>query len=137
MARERVAFWRPLAEDQGRRFEASAPDRRLFVHASTPDIEAVIDVLLDNVFSHTEEGDPVALSVEEGGGGTARLVVEDGGPGLPPEVDVAGRGISSSGSTGLGLAIAQRTAESSGGRLVLERSSLGGTRVVLVLGPAQ
>lgn len=137
LVRERAAFWRPLAEDQGRMFTVDTPDGELFVRASAADIEAVIDALLDNVFSYTDEGDPITLLVEGSVGGPAGLIVEDGGPGLPEAVDVTGRGISSSGSTGLGLAIARRTSEASGGRVLLERSALGGARVVLVLGPAQ
>jgi len=62
------------------------------------------------------------------------LTVDDGGPGFPPGVDVVQRGTSGAGSTGLGLAIADRTATESGGGLSLGVSSYGGARVVVELG---
>ncbi|MEQ4549089.1 ATP-binding protein, partial [Nocardioides kribbensis] len=63
------------------------------------------------------------------------LLVDDAGSGFPDGVDVTARGTSGAGSTGLGLAIAVRTAEESGGSLALERSPAGGGRVRVELGP--
>jgi signal transduction histidine kinase len=60
------------------------------------------------------------------------LVVRDDGPGLPA-VDVTARGTSSVGSTGLGLDIVRRTAESAGGALRLSSPLSGGTDVVVDL----
>ena len=71
-------------------------------------------MLLDNVFSHTPDVlVRLAATVD-----TVELVV-DAGPGLPSGVDVTGRGASGAGSTGLGLSIAARTADDSGGGLAL------------------
>ena len=61
------------------------------------------------------------------------LVVEDAGPGLPPGLDATGRGSSGAGSTGLGLSIATRTAEDSGGEVTAGRSDMGGARVAVTL----
>lgn len=97
----------------------------------------MVDALMDNVFSYTPDGAAVAVRLERRAGGGALLTVDDGGPGFPEGVDLTGRGASSSGSTGLGLSIALRTAEASGGGLSLERSALGGACVVLRLGPAR
>jgi signal transduction histidine kinase len=58
--------------------------------------------------------------------------VSDTGPGTDP--DAVERGSSGGGSTGLGLDIARRTAEASGGALQIGQSS-GGTSVTLELGP--
>jgi signal transduction histidine kinase len=58
--------------------------------------------------------------------------VADEGPGLP--VTAVERGRSGGGSTGLGLDIARRTAENSGGRLRLASSPSGAT-LTLELGP--
>jgi signal transduction histidine kinase len=49
--------------------------------------------------------------------------------------DVVSRGSSGGGSSGLGLDIARRSAEASGGRLALLTGDHGGVRVVVDLGP--
>ncbi len=134
---ERVAFWAPLAEDQGRTLEvevAAGLDGR--VRAGAEDLQVLVDVLLDNVFTHTPEDAAVRVVLSSAPDGGVRLVVEDGGTGFPPDLDPTGRGISGGGSSGLGLAIASRTAVESGGALTWDRSTLGGARVVVDLGPA-
>lgn len=133
---ERVAFWRPLAEDQGRPVEVLIDPRGPWlVRTGEEDLAATVDVLLDNVFSHTPDGAPLRVELgphEEG----VLLRVEDGGPGLPQGDEATRRGVSGAGSTGLGLAIATRTAQESGGRLLLTTSNLGGACIGLLLGRA-
>jgi signal transduction histidine kinase len=133
---ERAAFWGPLAEDQGRTLEVSVATGEGRVRAADEDVRAVVDVLLDNVFTHTPEGAAVRVSASPAPAGGVVLVVEDDGPGFPAGLDPVDRGSSGAGSTGLGLAIAQQTAAESGGGLVLEASASGGARVVLTLGGA-
>lgn len=135
--RSRAQFWSALADDQGRSLEVAVPLEGLAVRASEADLEAMIDALMDNVFSYTPEGAAIALRLLRGPDGGALLTVEDAGPGFPGLVDVAGRGVSGGESTGLGLSIARRTAEASGGTLRLERSTLGGAKVSVLLGPAR
>jgi signal transduction histidine kinase len=135
VARERVEFWQALAEDQGRTVRLALPDEPALVRAPQPDLEAALDALLGNVLAHTPDGTPFAVSLTRTSGGGATLVVEDDGPGLPGH-DVLDRGRSGAGSTGLGLDIARRTAEASGGSLAIGAADGGGTRVVLALGPA-
>ncbi|WP_028644499.1 sensor histidine kinase [Nocardioides sp. URHA0020] len=134
---ERVHFWAPLAEDQGRPFEVRVePTRPVLVPTSEEDLRALVDVLLDNVFSHTPDDAAVLVVLADRDAGGLRLTVEDGGAGFPDGVDVAGRGESGSGSTGLGLAIVDTTATESGGGLSWGVSPYGGARVVVDLGPA-
>ncbi len=59
------------------------------------------------------------------------VLVSDAGPGIPdPEAAMArGRGSGSDGSTGLGLDIVRRLAESTGGDVRIGSSVLGGTEV--------
>jgi signal transduction histidine kinase len=64
----------------------------------------------------------------------AGLVVSDQGPGFA-DPDAARRGMSTGGSTGLGLDIARRIAETSGGSLTVGQSATGGGAVTVGLGP--
>lgn len=141
---ERVRYWEPLAEDQGRRFdlvvESPGP---IPVRAGTEDLAALVDVLLDNVFSHAPEPAPIRVRVgaapdSDGRPGGVWLVVEDGGPGMSQDQAsrAVDRGVSEGGSTGLGLSIVAKTAAASGGYLSVDRSDLGGTAVTVVLGAA-
>src|SRR5512146_2032534 len=129
----RAAFWRPLAEDQERRMTVSVPPEPAFVQPSAEELAACADVLLENVFTHTQEGAGLAVRVSHRAGGGAWLVVSDDGPGFPPGGPVR-RGLSGAGSTGLGLDIARRLAEESGGTLTIGQSPSGGGRVALSLG---
>lgn len=133
---QRAAFWRPLAEDQGRVLDVVLPPSLLPpVRIGVEDLAAVVDVLLDNVFTHTPEGTAARLTVRATDAGV-QVVVEDAGPGMPDRLETARRGVSGSGSTGLGLAIAARTAQESGGDLVLGTSALGGASVAVTVAPA-
>ena len=96
------------------------------------DLAAALDALLGNVFAHTPEGTSFGVAVRPGAGGGAEVSVSDAGPGT--QATAVERGRSGAGSTGLGLDIARRTAESSGGSLRIETSAAG-TSVILDLGP--
>ena len=105
-----------------------------FVQVSRDDLAACADILLENVFTHTPEGAGLTVRLSSRAGGGAWLVVTDDGPGFPSAGPVR-RGRSSGGSTGLGLDIARRIAEESGGALTVGRSASGGGSVTLVFGP--
>jgi signal transduction histidine kinase len=131
---ERARFWEPLAEDQARPFTltdtAAGP---VPVRAVEEDVTALLDVLLDNVFSHTQEGTPVRVVVARRRGGGLVLTVADGGPGF--SAAAVERGSSGAGSSGLGLSIAAKTARESGGSLTVGPAPTGGAAVVVELGP--
>jgi signal transduction histidine kinase len=129
---ERVAFWSVLAEEERRAVQVDLPDRPLPVRVPAADLGAAVDALLGNVFAHTPEGTAFRVAVHPGAAGGAEVAVSDAGPGLP--ASALERGHSGGGSTGLGLDIARRTAENSGGALQLA-SSGAGTTVTLGLGP--
>jgi signal transduction histidine kinase len=130
VVRERAAFWQVLAEDQDRDLSVDLSPGPLLVRLVAGDLAAAVDALLGNVFAHTPEGSAIDVAVTSMYDGVV-VEVADRGPGLPPAATE--RGHSGAGSTGLGLDIAQRTAEAAGGRLVLEDRPAGGARVVLVL----
>jgi signal transduction histidine kinase len=126
---ERVAFWSPLAEDDGRRLEVDLDRGPLPVPVSATDVADLLDVLIDNVFAHTTDGTgfSVTLRGSSGEGATARLTVADDGPGWAAEQRPG------PGRTGLGLDIARRTAQDCGGHLVTGTTASGGARVEVAL----
>lgn len=133
---ERVAFWSALADEQGRSLRTWLPSRPTWARIDSVELTDVVDVLIDNVFAHTEEGVPLEVTVNTNAAHEIVLAVQDGGPGLPG-ADVVARGHSNAGSSGLGLDIVRRAAIASGGRLELGRSRLGGAKVQVVLSPAE
>jgi len=134
IVRDRAAFWQPLAEDQDRFMAIDVDTDWLPVRVPAEDLGACVDILLENVFAHTPEGASLGVRLTARAGGGAWLIVADEGPGFASE-DPVGRGRSGGGSTGLGLDIARRIAEASGGSLTIGRSSRGGAAVTLALGP--
>ncbi len=126
----RAAFWEPLASEQDRSIKLEAPVPTV-VHVPAADVEAMVDALIENVLSHTPDGSDFSLSVSSAGN-MARLTVEDGGLGIA-DLDLVERGVSTGDSTGLGLDIVRRTAESAGGSMKLSVSELGGLRVTVEL----
>jgi signal transduction histidine kinase len=131
---ERAAFWRPLAEDTERRITVEVARGRMPVRVSREDLATCTDILLENVFAHTPDGAGCAVRLSHREPGGAWLIVADDGPGFP-RADPTERGRSGIGSTGLGLNIARRIAESSGGILIIGRSASGGGQVTVGFGP--
>jgi signal transduction histidine kinase len=129
---ERVRFWSILAEEEGRPLTVDVAPAAAPVRVPAADLGAAVDALLGNVFAHTPEGVPVSVAVRPGTAGGALVVVADAGPGM--DGSAVERGASGGGSTGLGLDIVRRTAESSGGSFQVT-SSAEGTTVTLELGP--
>ncbi|MFM9370298.1 ATP-binding protein [Streptomyces sp. Da 82-17] len=132
--RERMAFWSALAEDEGREVRVAGVERPVRVPVAKGDLTAALDALLGNVFRHTPEGAGFAVDVHSAGDAVI-VLVSDAGPGIPdPEAALArGSGRGDTGSTGLGLDIVRRLAESTGGDVRIGRSVLGGTEVRLWL----
>lgn len=135
VVRERVGFWSALAEDEGRCWQLAGADRATPVPVQRADLAATVDALLGNVFRHTAVG--TAFSVDVLATETSVIVlVGDAGPGFsdPAAALKRGEGHGGEGSTGLGLDIVRKLAESTGGDLALGRSAvLGGAEVRLRL----
>lgn len=125
VTRERAEFWGVLATDQGRPFQVIAAGGPVPCRLSSRDATTILDTLLENVFAHTEAPAAVRVTLDT----TGRVIVEDGGPGF--DAGAVARGRSGGHSTGLGLDIVRRIADRAGGSLAVERSPLGGARVVV------
>lgn len=135
VVRNRVEFWRVLAEEEHRHVVADVPTTPLPVCVPAEELAAMVDAVLGNVFAHTPEGTAFQVSLRPGSSGGAVLVVADDGPGILDGAKVLDRGTSGAGSTGLGLDIVRRTAEASGGRVSIGRSRSSGAQVTVELGP--
>ena len=135
VARQRVAFWQVLADDQRRVLSMAIEASPCPVAIVASDVGAIVDALLDNVFSHTPEGTAFTVGVRilDGSsfgvgntGGPAEnqsrvlLEVTDDGPGFGASPIV--RGSSGSGSTGLGLDIVRKLVEGAAGSFSIDHS---------------
>ncbi|MFF3458063.1 sensor histidine kinase [Streptomyces sp. NPDC002730] len=135
VVRQRMDFWSALAEDEGRKVRVAGVDRPVRIPVARPELAAALDALLGNVFRHTAEG--TAFSVDVHNGEDAVIVlVSDAGPGIADPEAAMARGNSGGrdGSTGLGLDIVRRVAESTGGDVRIGRSVLGGTEIRIWIG---
>ncbi|MFI8486435.1 sensor histidine kinase [Streptomyces rubrogriseus] len=130
VVRERMGFWSALAEDEGRKWRVAGADRPVRIPVARTDLAASLDALLGNVFRHTAEGTAFAVDLHNGEDAVI-VLVSDAGTGIAdPEAAMArGRGSGADGSTGLGLDIVRRMAESTGGDVRIGASVLGGTEV--------
>jgi signal transduction histidine kinase len=137
--RERMAFWSALAEDEGREVRVAGVDHPVRVPVARAELAAALDAMLGNVFRHTAEGTAFAVDVHHGAiaSNSVIVLVSDAGSGIedPAAALRRGYGDGKPGSTGLGLDIVRRVAESSGGDVRVGRSVLGGTEVRVRLAP--
>jgi signal transduction histidine kinase len=99
---------------------------------STPPewLDRLLGVLLDNACKYAPPATSVIVSVGSDGG-RVRLTVDDAGPGIPEDqrariFDRFHRATESNSGAGLGLAIADAIARSTGGRWRVGSSSAGG-----------
>jgi signal transduction histidine kinase len=99
------------------------------VEAAHDELHRLVINLLENALRHTPPGTAINVSTTTTPDGQVELVVEDNGPGVPPELVptlferfVRGAG-DRGGSFGLGLAIVQAVAVSHGGSVTLQRAS--------------
>lgn len=113
---ERAAFWRVLAEEQARDMTLTLSEPGVAVAIGTDDLGVVVDTLVGNVFTHTPPGTDFEVRTGHSPTGAPVLEVVDDGPGFGDRPAVE-RGVSGGGSTGLGLDIVRKTAQTVGGAL--------------------
>jgi signal transduction histidine kinase len=136
VVRERMVFWSALAGDQNRQHRVIGAHLRIPVPVQRAELAAALDAVLGNVFRYTPQGTAFEVGISRRDGWVA-LRVDDAGPGIPDPERAMRRGESNQGSTGLGLDIARRAAQSTGGSVSLARSAMGGASVVMLLADAE
>jgi two-component system OmpR family sensor kinase len=101
----------------------------ILVMGSRDELHRLTINLMENALRHTPPGTAIRVSTATRPDGNVELVVEDDGPGVPPELAgdlfqrfVRGAG-DRGGSFGLGLAIVQAVAVSHGGSVTLDTGS--------------
>jgi two-component system, OmpR family, sensor kinase len=114
-------------------------DDGLIVEGWRDDLHRLVLNLIENALRHTPPGTDVRASAHAPDPDHVRIVVEDEGPGLPPEIRdraferfVRGGGDGGRGS-GLGLAIVSAVAEGHGGTVAYEERLNGGARFIVTL----
>ncbi|WP_433834092.1 HAMP domain-containing sensor histidine kinase [Actinoplanes sp. CA-015351] len=135
VVRERMMFWSALAGDQDRQYRVVGAHLRIPVPVARAELAAALDAVLGNVFRYTPQGTSFEVGLSRRDGWVA-LRVDDAGPGIDDPEQALRRGQSNQGSTGLGLDIARRVAQATGGSVSLDRAAMGGASVVMLLADA-
>jgi signal transduction histidine kinase len=104
----------------------------------------ILTNLVDNSLNHTPPGGRVHIALKPDGDRAIELVVQDTGPGIPPEalgriferfyqVDSSRRRTSEQGGVGLGLAIVKELVEAHNGRITAESQAGQGSAFTIHL----
>jgi two-component system sensor histidine kinase KdpD len=127
-----------------RSIRVDIPDSLPPVLADAVLLDIVVTNLLDNVGAHSAPDAPVSIRANEDDG-MVRLVVEDGGPGVPTHAidslfERFRRGPAPSPGSrrglGIGLSVVRGLVDAMSGQVTAERSPLGGLAVSVRLRPA-
>ena len=111
---QRMGFWQVVAAAQDRELSVDYPAGSPVTGAAgDADVLTALDNLVQNVVTHTPAGTGFSVTVHDH---PPSLTVTDQGDGLP-SADVFDRGSTTGLSSGLGLDIVRRIAESSGGEV--------------------
>ncbi|MCZ7457598.1 sensor histidine kinase [Streptomyces sp. WMMC940] len=137
LAAERVAAWRPLAEEKGVRLNGRGP--AVTAWADPIALSSALDAVIDNALKFTPEGEEVTVTASADGT-TSTVVVADGGPGLTEEELArigdrfwrSGRHQNVKGS-GLGLSITRALLSAGGGSIAYAHNEPRGLRVTVAL----
>jgi signal transduction histidine kinase len=141
-----AALFAPLAVRRRRSVGVSGAEHPVIVRGNRDAIHQALRNLIENALRFTPPETEVEISVDQDGG----VSVSDHGPGVPPAEremlfrrfwqgtrrrprDSQGPDTGGSGGAGLGLAIAQRLAETHGGSLRIADNPGGGAKFTLML----
>jgi signal transduction histidine kinase len=140
LVHDAVTAFRPLAAVRGVTIETRL-GRAIVAPVDRGALRQILVNQLDNAVKYGPDGQTIAVSLRVHGA-YARLVVDDGGPGIPPaDRDavwepfhrLARDANSSVAGSGIGLAVVRRLALAHGGRAIVESAPAGGARIVVDL----
>ncbi|MBX3216509.1 MAG: HAMP domain-containing histidine kinase [Labilithrix sp.] len=138
LVEEAVLAFEPRAAARGSKLVLASPPDDVEVEADPAQIQRLVALLVDNAVRHADPGD-VEVSLARAASQVV-LRVEDGGPGIPPDLaprvfDRFVRGVEPAGAKergfGLGLAIAKSIVIAHGGSISLARGARGGVAAVV------
>lgn len=125
-----------LHVERGLTFDNRIP-ADVMVACETQDLNEILANLIDNACKYAKSR--IALRLDDAQtDGLVRIIVEDDGPGLPPEArevvfNIGERWDTRPGGSGLGLAIVRDLVNLCGGKIRLDQSDLGGLKVIVDL----
>ncbi|WP_372806911.1 ATP-binding protein [Pontiella sp.] len=134
IAREVVREGQAIGEMRGLTVELTAPDAPLRINGISDLLREALANLLDNALKFSPDGGRIEIGLSRPAPGTARITVDDSGPGLPPEQKVSvfrpyqRNEASGKESVGLGLAIVADICQAHAGHCGVEERSGGGCR---------
>lgn len=125
VVQDACTLFQPLAEDKGIVLQCEA-DRPCPVNGNEPLLQRLLANLVDNAIKYTVTDGFISVRVDCSQG-TARIVVQDNGSGIPPEDQTRifqrffrGDQSRSQGGAGLGLSLARAIARAHGGDIELQ-----------------
>ncbi|MGH9928437.1 MAG: sensor histidine kinase [Pyrinomonadaceae bacterium] len=138
-----AAMKRAEPRTRAHKIESWLDDELPSVNVDEPALVEVVYVLVDNAAKYSVPGSVIKVAAKAGEDNKVRVIVEDQGPGIPPELrervfDKFFRamrdGDQGKHGTGMGLAIAQGIVEAHGGRIWIEAGEAGaGARFIVEL----
>ena len=135
MAQQAVDRFAAVAEARHQRLSVRLNGDSHVIAASAEWLDHLVGVLLDNACKYTPEQGAIEVRVAAEGN-RIKLMIDDSGPGIPPDqrgaiFDRFQRATDQAGGAGLGLAIADAVVRASNGRWEVGNSAAGGASMAV------
>ena len=135
MAQQAVDRFAAVAEARHQRLSVRLSGDSHVIAASAEWLDHLVGVLLDNACKYTPEQGAIEVRVAAEGS-RIKLMIDDSGPGIPPDqrgaiFDRFQRATDQAGGAGLGLAIADAVVRASNGRWEVGNSAAGGASMAV------
>jgi len=125
--------YRSIIEKQNNALIINAAENLPPIYGNADQLIGVLSNLLTNANNHTKNGE-IIINIEESAPFIA-VTIKDSGKGISAEMlpHIFERGVSGSGSTGMGLAICKNTIEAHGGTIRVTSEAGKGTTVIFTI----